>query len=381
MKKATIKVLSFIICGAILFSGMFGAYAADSAFSQEAYTNLVTFSDCQHIGPVAYNNFGRILRVMKNDGMPEPDALLVGGDYSLLLNDYATLGAIQLREHYASVYEDGDRDDIICVQGNHDMKIAAFYPTGMYDMGTYCLYIINEDDYPWRQGSDPANEEIVKSTAAAIEKSLNEMIDSGDRRPVILITHVPLHFTKRSSYGDDLYSSYIFNVINKAAQTLDIIFLFGHNHSGDYDDYIGGSVNFMAPGDTVFIPTPDKRGEGCYTEETLNFTYTNCGYIGFDLNHNTGTSVNVITLGAIRFFSDKLVFLKYSKDGLFRTDTVERKNIASAEDMGKNPTHITSQRNDEEFWAKEKSFFEPVISFIVRLFNLFYSFTSSIGSG
>ena len=63
MKKVTIKVLSFIICGAILFSGMFGAYAADGAFSQEAYTNLVTFSDCQHIGPVAYNNFGRILRV------------------------------------------------------------------------------------------------------------------------------------------------------------------------------------------------------------------------------------------------------------------------------------------------------------------------------
>ncbi|MBR3620474.1 MAG: hypothetical protein IKN56_03130, partial [Clostridia bacterium] len=294
---------------------------------------------------------------------------------------YATLGAIQLREHYASVYEDGDKDDIICVQGNHDMKIAAFYPTGMYDMGTYCLYIINEDDYPWRQGSDPANEEIVKSTAAAIEKSLNEMIDSGDRRPVILITHVPLHFTKRSSYGDDLYSSYIFNVINEAAQTLDIIFLFGHNHSGDYDDYIGGSVNFMAPGDTVLIPTPDKRGDGCYTEETLNFTYTNCGYIGFDLNHKTGTSVNVITLGAIRFFSDKLVFLKYSKDGLFRTDTVERKNIASAEDMGKNPTHITSLRNDEEFWAKEKSFLEPVICFIVRLFNLFYSFASSVGLG
>ena len=31
MKKATIKLLSFIICGAMLFSGMFGAYAVDSA--------------------------------------------------------------------------------------------------------------------------------------------------------------------------------------------------------------------------------------------------------------------------------------------------------------------------------------------------------------
>jgi hypothetical protein len=49
--------------------------------------------------------------------------------------------------------------------------------------------------------------------------------------------------------------------------------------------------------------------------------------------------------------------------------------------MGKTPTHITSQRNDEEFRAKEKSFLEPVISFIVRLFNLFYSFASSIGLG
>ncbi len=155
-----------------------------------------------------------------------------------------------------------------------------------------------------------------------------------------------------------------------------IIFLFGHNHSGDYDDDIGGSVNFMAPGDTVRIPTPDKKGAGCYTEETLNFTYTNCGYIGFNLNHNTDTSVNAVTLGAIRFFIDKLVFLKYSKKGLFRTDTVERENIASAEDMNKTPDRINMQRNNENFWAREKAFLEPVIKFFVRLFHRFLSFGS-----
>ena len=369
MKKKALKTGSLIMIICLVISFAVPAFAGSSAFKDDAYVNIVTFSDCQQYGIGAYNNFGKVLGVMKNDGMPQPDSLLMGGDYTMVLADYATPGMIQLREHYTNVYPQGDPDDIICIQGNHDQKVAGFYPTGMYDMGTYSLFVMNEDDFPWKQSKQSRKEGIVKDTAELLETSLDSILSSGDKRPVIVLTHVPLHHTTRNSAGDNMYSSYIFSILNKAAQKLDIIYLFGHNHSDDHDDYIGGSVNFMAPGDKIRIPLPDKTGEDCYTEETLNFTYTNCGYIGYSDNNVTETSTNVLTLGAIRFFADKIVILKYTEEGLFRQDTVKRVNRASISDM-KTPTEAKDmQRNDPSFWNFELTIWVPIIRSIMSVFS------------
>ena len=368
--KRVSTALIALLLSVVLVLSAFVAFAESGAFAEKAYTNLVTFSDCQSYGPGAFNNFGKVLSVMHDDGMPEPDALLVGGDYSRLLNDYATPGLIQLRDQYTAVYENGNPDDIITAQGNHDSRIAAFYPTGMYDMGTYCFYLINEDDYPWLQFLRTQGKKTVKKTAQNIKNALDAMIANGDTRPVIFITHVPLHHTTRTFGGDNMYASYIFDVINEAAKTLDIIFLFAHNHSGDYDDYIGGSVNFMAPGDTIRIPKPDKPSKDTYNEETLNFTYTNCGYIGYTNNHNTETSTNVLSLGAIRFFSDRFVFLKYTEDGLFRQDEVKRMHPASEDEMQQAATTAALKRNNETIWNLEKTIFEPIVRFVLKIFNL-----------
>ena len=366
VKRISIALLSLLLSLTIVFTAA-AVVSESGAFTESAYTDLVTFSDCQSYGPGAFNNFGKILRVMHDDGLPEPDALLVGGDYSRLLNDYASPAIIQLRDQYTSVYENGDPDDIITAQGNHDSRIPAFYPTGMYDMGTYCFYLINEDDYPWLQFLRTQAKKTVKKTAQRIKTALDEMIAAGDTRPVIFITHVPLHHTTRTFGGDNYYASYIFDVINEAAKSLDIIFLFAHNHSGDFDDYIGGSVNFMAPGDTIRIPVAKKLGNDSYTEKTLNFTYTNCGYVGYSRNNNTETSTNALTLGAIRFFENKLVFLKYSEDGLFCQNEVQRIHPATASDMAQEATTSALKRNCEDIWNFEKQILEPIVRFYVKI--------------
>ena len=367
-KRLSIALLALLLTVTLVLSAV-AALNESGVFAEKAYTDLVTFSDCQSFGPGAFNNFGKVLSVMHDDGLPEPDALLVGGDYSRLLNDYATPGIIQLRDQYTAVYENGDPDDIITAQGNHDSRIPAFYPTGMYDMGTYCFYLINEDDYPWLQLLRTQGKKTVQRTAKNIKTALDQMIADGDTRPVIFITHVPLHHTTRTFGGDNLYASYLFDVINEAAKSLDIIFLFAHNHSGDYDDYIGGSINFMAPGDTIRIPDPEKLSKTTYREETLNFTYTNCGYIGYSKNSNTETSTNALSLGAIRFFADKFVFLKYTEDGLFRQDEVQRMHPASEEDMQQAATTSALKRNNEKIWNFEKQILEPVVRFFLKIFN------------
>ena len=323
MKNILRKAISLTLVLIFAFSLTVFAFADGSVFDDGAYASILTGSDFQTNTAKAYRLFGSILGLMKSDGLETPHSMLVGGDYTVLLYDYASPGMTAIRDTLCAVYPDMDPENIVFMQGNHDNTVGGFTRTGFYDMGKYCLYSVNENDFPSKQYQKPGSESKIQALAADIEEKLGGMIESGDRRPVFVITHVPLHHTDRVSGGDNIYASYIFDVLNKAGETLDVTFIFGHNHSGDYDDYIGGAVNFMAPGDTLLVPTT-TRGE--YTEQTLSFTYTNYGYLGYSRNSVTDSSTDTLTLGVIRLCDDEIRYIKYSEDGLYSVQTVERKN-------------------------------------------------------
>lgn len=329
MRKAIKKIVSAILAAIMVMSFAVTSFAkSDSAFVNDAYATVITASDFQQNGKGAYDRFGKILDIAIKDGMPTADSMLVGGDYTMVLFDNAVPGISRIRSTYLNAFPENDPASVVCIQGNHDNPKKEFAETGFYDMGTYCLYVINENDFPWKQSS--RKDKGVKAVAEDIEKNLDAMISAGDKRPVIVMTHVPLHHTGRNNYGDNMYSSYIFNVLNEKGKKLDIIFIFGHNHSSKYDDYIGGSVNFMAPGEKIRVPLADKKGADCYTEETLNFTYTNCGYIGYSNNTESETSTSALTLGFIQFTADKLRFIKYSENGVFAVNEVAKVNKGTA---------------------------------------------------
>lgn len=323
MKRSLKTAIAIILTLAMVLSFTVLSFAK-STFESDAYATVITASDFQGDSPASFNRFEKILTLMKNDGLGTPHSMLSGGDYSKIWPDYATPGVMQVRDAYAAVYPDANLDAVVCIQGNHDFVSSGFTKTGYYDMGAYNLYAINENDFPWNEFLRlPLH---VKDTAKKMEDTFNTLIQKNDMRPVIIVTHLPLHHTDRTLYGDNMYSGYIFDVINEAAKKLDIVFIFGHNHSGNYDDYIGGAVNFLAPGDKIRIPFKDKMGEDCYTEETLNFTYANCGYVGYSGNGTENGSTDKLTVGAIQFTKDNLHFVKYSEEGLFKTYDVARKN-------------------------------------------------------
>lgn len=364
MKKSTALVLTAVLTVLMLFSV---SAVQTSPFDDEAYYSVVTGSDFQDTGTKAYDRFENVLSLMKDDGLETPHSLLVGGDYTKILFDYAVPGISLIKDRFTAVYPDADPDSVVCIQGNHDNTVSGFTKTGFYDMGAYCLYAINENDFPWKQNIRP--DSTVKKTAADLDEWLTYMISSGDMRPVIVMTHVPLHHTTRSGGGDNKYSSYIFSVLNKAAEKLDIIFIFGHNHSKAYDDYIGGSVNFMEPGDTIRIPRTDKTGDDCYTEETLNFTYTNCGYIGYSNNSVSDTSTNVLSLGVIRFGENGIRFVKYTEDGVFTVNEVARKNTASEAEkqaVGVAGTALF----DTNMWMFERDLFMRFFELLQRIIRI-----------
>lgn len=241
-----------------------------------------------------------------------------------MLPNYAGTEILKVQNAYTTVFSGEEISSVVCLQGNHDMlPCGGFTKTGFYDMGTYCLYAINEDDFPWNQHLRLSNG--IEKVAKNVESALNGMIEKGDNRPVLIATHVPLHHTTRTNSGDNMYASYLFNVINQAAEKLDIVFLFGHNHSGGHDNYIGGAVNFMAPGDTIRVPLADERGEDCYTEETLNFTYTNYGYLGYSNNSDENGSTSMLTASVIQIEENTLRFIRYSEDGFQWVKEVTRK--------------------------------------------------------
>ena len=226
----------------------------------------------------------------------------------------------------------GDR--ILFVQGNHDRMTDQITPSGLLDCGDYLIYVLNtEEDFPWKQGKVQGCLAKVRRSSSDMKECFDELISRGETRPVFIAGHVPLHFTARTSSrhttGDNLYSSLVFDVVNEAAKDLDIIYLFGHDHSKGWDCYLGGSSVYRARGDTILIPefSEENVNTDVYTEEKLRFTYLNAGYAGYYMNcgpeeHEAGekdkysAADEALTGTVFEIYGDSITITRYDAGGV-----------------------------------------------------------------
>ncbi|MCD8384295.1 MAG: Ig-like domain-containing protein [Clostridiales bacterium] len=265
-----------------------------------------------------------LLEVIYGDGYA-PDNVILCGDYTNLEKKYnyetsPDDSIAEIKSIFGAFDPDLDMDDMIFVQGNHDAMSSALTETGLYEFDDYLVYVIDtQNAYPWKQGSLGLSA-IVQNTAENLAACLDDLIEAGETRPLIIAGHVPLHFSARTSSlhttGDNLYASYIFDVVNEAGQSLDIIYLFGHNHSKGWDSYLGGSCVYQGVGDTVLIPTWEEGDVDTetYSEETLSFTYLNAGYLGYCSDSGAD---DTLTCTVCQIYSDKIVLTRYSTDGIW----------------------------------------------------------------
>ena len=279
-----------------------------------------------------------ISKAIYDDGVTKIDRVLAVGDYTAYTGRYnydadATIGIQAFKNIIQNRWT--DTDQFLFIQGNHDQ---ANYPfdEGANEYEDYIVYCINTTynssemgGFPWMQGST-GSEAQVKKAAQKLGDYLEGCITAGETRPIFIMVHLPLHFSGRTSSlygnGDNLYSSYLFDVINTAAEDLDIVYLYGHNHSKGWDNYIGGSRVFKRPGDTILIPNLTKKSGSTtdsYTKEELNFTYMNAGYIGY---FHDATAADELTATVCRIYDDKLVLSRYSEDGLIDIGSVGKNN-------------------------------------------------------
>ena len=283
------------------------------------------------------DNLSGILSAAKADGKDVKKAVMCG-DYTNdpKLYDYQISPDDSIEEArgvISSVYPEIGTGDMMFVQGNHDRMTDRITASGLHEEGDYLIYVLNtEEDFPWKQGKTAGSLAKVRKSSAEMKECFDGLIEKGETRPVFIAGHVPLHFTARTSSrhgsGDNLYSSLIFDVVNEAADSLDIVYLYGHNHSKGWDCYMGGSSVFKAPGDSLLIPefeesdiTTDK-----YREETLKFTYMNAGYTGYYMNcgpeeyeageRESYNAADVTLTGTVlEIYPDRITATRYDADG------------------------------------------------------------------
>jgi len=275
----------------------------------------------------------KLLAAAAADGK-EPDKVIMCGDYTNdpVLHDYQIDPGESIDEISAVVGgQCSTVNEILFVQGNHDAMTDRITPSGLRDCGDYLIYVLNtEEDFPWKQGKTAGCLDKVRKSSAEMKECFDELISHGEKRPVFVAGHVPLHFTARTSSrhttGDNLYASLIFDAVNEAAKSLDIIYLFGHNHSKGWDCYLGGSSVYKAPGETLLIPDFDEDSVNTdnYSEENLNFTYLNAGYTGYYMNcapdeydyGDYSAADESLTGTVFEIYSDRIVVTRYDTEGI-----------------------------------------------------------------
>ena len=254
-----------------------------------------------------------ILNQMKNSGIETADGLICAGDYSW---DYSK-NATTLSGHITSLknaVEDVYRTSVaeVFCQGNHDrvtQGTGGLTGSGAHDEANYGVYVIDEDDYMWGN-SDEAR---IQQTADKLSVYLAKKIVEKYAKPIFVVSHLPLHYNMRTKNdGDEKYANYIFDVLNAAGENgLNIIFLYGHDHSKGWDDYLGGSCVYLAKGDEINIA---QRSQTYFAVKTLNFSYLNAGFVGYYENHNGAD--DTLTMTAFKIYSDKVVVSRYSDRGV-----------------------------------------------------------------
>ncbi len=278
---------------------------------ENAVATVITASDFQESG--TFFRFSGILSTIAEAGCPTPDCALLGGDYNIETGVDPDNHIRLIRDGLRDAFPEFAQENAIFVQGNHDSASPELTTTGAHDMGDFVVYVLNEDDFPTGQSAQD-----VQDTLRNLGEYLSGMVDAGDCRPVLVATHVPLHHNSRHDNG---YAKYLVDALNHYGQDLDILVLFGHNHSGTYDDDIGGSVNLIGRGETMRVQIPGQEYtqlSSNFVEVTLNFTYMNYGYVGYSAN----TYVNALTVGVIQICPDSIEITRFTTEGEYSHDSV-----------------------------------------------------------
>lgn len=323
MKARSMKarLLSLLLCltlvvGVVPATVLYDAMEASAAEENNA-TVVIAGSDFQdEDGDTAVAaRVAEILEQIKSD-YNTADGFIFAGDYSYKSTESdsdSRSGLATLQKAVTAEY--GTQLDSIYVQGNHDVdKLVSdgtLSASGANDTKDYGVFVIHEQDYMYKND----DKERIQQTADNLKTYLEEKVDKEYAKPIFVVSHLPLHYSMRTQTEshDGMHANLIFDVLNQGGKDgLNIIFLFGHNHSHGWDDPYGGASIFLTKGDPINIA---QGSTSVYEEETLNFTYMNAGYVGY-YRHVNEKAETTLTMTAFEIADQEVTVKRYSTTGV-----------------------------------------------------------------
>ncbi|MBR5312032.1 MAG: hypothetical protein IKU40_04015 [Clostridia bacterium] len=296
-------------------------------------------SDLQHSSghETAVKSVKAILGEIRDAGYDHADGAFFCGDYNWDF-DGSVPGLYTLRKAVQREFRGLEIEDFIVVQGNHDPSdTPGLAPSGANDTDDFGVFVIRNDDYMWYNNK----KQPVIDVSERLKTYLDEKIEQQYTKPIFILAHLPLHYSMRTYLQNDArYANFIFDVINPAAEAgLNIFYLFGHNHSNGWDDYLGGTAVYLAAGDTICIAQSSHKD---YREETLAFTYLNAGYTGYYHDVNKGAETD-LSMTVFQITEDAVTIERYTADGLhdLKSPGVSNASLDEAELTGLTPDKRT----------------------------------------
>ncbi len=264
-----------------------------------------------------------IFNGVKYAGFDEPDYFLFGGDLTST-HDVTSQdeGLTLLKDLVYGTWDCLSDANSLYIQGNHDEAEPGTH--GLADSGPhiyddFIIYALNDDIYPSTQDAE-GSKELIQNTANELALFLDDLAATGENRPVFIASHAGLHYDIDRQDGNNQYAYIIYDTLQEYADDLDIIFLFGHNHSSG-DEIVGGSVTCMGRGSTLEICHENSITNKSGTPSVIGFTYMNYGYIGNigNIYNNTYNNVpwltDVLVVNSINIFDDRITVDRYSARG------------------------------------------------------------------
>ena len=275
MNQTAKRILSLVLCLAMLI-GVMPMFALGAKAAGTLIDAAIFCSDVHGSSSSVSSAFSGIKNA---DADFNPSTATFVGD--------TQMAASSVTSAAQSVYS-----DVACyyAYGNHDSEgdYGISDVTGLlYGDSTtnYYIYAISQTSMA---SSNPDTTGFT-STVAGLDKT----------KPLFIASHLPLHDRRGDSNGAAAW----YEAISAAAESMDIVFFWAHNHTGEND--VDRAAFYVAKdGDETFTL------ENTSTVVTPNFTYMNAGFVG-----KSSSRGGVVT--TVKIYDDAMVFQDYTSSGAF----------------------------------------------------------------
>ena len=285
--------------------------SAEQTVATEEDVILLAGSDFQ-VGN-ATHQIEKIFSVLEIHGLKKADGAFFVGDYTAEKRESNT--SAKSIEVLKELYQPIVGDNMLFTQGNHDhVDTVGLAKDGNNDpaSGKYGVFVINENQR-MEYNDDTCYEDTLEA-ANALKAYLDEKAAEGFTKPIFVLNHIGLHWGNRTIIQGAAYHGYLLvDVLNEAgAKGLNIIYLYGHNHSGGYDDWLGGGAVYFKKGDQIPVSMGSKKKADA-KNYTINFTYMNAGYIGYYSTTEPTTDATV-TMSVFLIRGDEVIITRYDSE-------------------------------------------------------------------